>query len=432
MQGSLHSATVLYGDRIAQAFPLIRHLHLDKVHVPATAIQALASCLLLSELYIEYCTTDTTITSDASSAAALAQLPSLTSLTLNHCTPLMTVTSTASRLTQLEVYATQPVDEIRAAVQSLPPQLQHLELSTEPRRGQAGMVVPDGSAIRKSLISCPGLTYFWTWNVVDQQGLEALLTHGRKLKDVHVAALRLTSNVACGKCTLDHLTVSDHGPNWQLTWSRLPSQVGVRTRSPPSHLCLPVLEVPASQQQQVLQTAASHLTAILQQSAWRKHCLTLGINRGPGDMSFDWDLLFALPPLDSYITDLQVLVADPDLSFGSQAVTALGRGLGRSLTRLTLHQCKLDPSFWSDVLDKLPALTVLQLGVCVQGAVSHQDMTQLAVQGHSRTLDLHLIEDIRRNVSGGWQGTEGGCRVRVHSYWSADDDYRGARRALGP
>jgi hypothetical protein len=341
-------------------------------------------------------------------AKAVASLPHLTSLELSGNTPLQLVTTALTQITTLILRPTGPTISLTSGsmgfgafeldlqhlVSCLPRQLESLTLTAMNMVWTASKYLPGAhpDIIKTALTSCSGLTSFETGNMADDAVLEVLLTHGKHLQKVTVGSLDLKKHIPSNvECSWDSLTLLDQEPHWPKSWSQLPSALASIITPLPTALSLPVAHTPEDQQAQVLAKAAANLAAGLQKQGARKHAMTLSlfqhvVKQPPLPQYFK-----ALAPLNGYITSLHLSTTTGEgTTLTSEEVTALGQGVGKGLTQITLANCQLDTSFWSALLSSLPALQVLQLGIGVEGAVSAEDISQMGGQGYSRSLELQL------------------------------------------
>jgi hypothetical protein len=222
--------------------------------------------------------------------------------------------------------------------------------------------------------------------------LDVLLTHGKHLQKVTVGSLDLKSRIPPGTdCSWDSLTLLNQEPHWPKSWSQLPSAVASIITPLPTALSLPVAHTPEDQQAQGMAQAAANLAAGLEKQGIRNHPLTLSLFQHMVKQPPLRKYFKPLAPLNGYVSSLHLSTATGEgTTLTSGEVAALGQGVGKGLTHLTLTNCQLDGSFWSALLSSLPALQVLQLGTGVEGAVSAEDISQLGGQGHSRSLELQL------------------------------------------
>jgi hypothetical protein len=240
-------------------------------------------------------------------------------------------------------------------------------------------------------------------NAATNAVLEVLLEHGSHLQKVTLGSLYLQSSILADvQCSWGSLNLLNQGPDWPHSWSHLPPQLASICTPLPTYISIPLAAATNHddgeqvQQTQVLSKAVTNLAAGLQTQGSHKHTLALVFFERAEQHPSVTEYLDALVPLNGYISSVSLSVAaGPNVCLGSEEVKALGQGLGKGLSHLTLSKCKLDSSFWPALLVNLPALQVLQLGTGVGGAVSGEEISQLVTAGRSshHSLELHLSRD---------------------------------------
>jgi hypothetical protein len=272
--------------------------------------------------------------------------------------------------------------------------------------------------IKAALTTCPGLTAFEMGNAADSNLLEILLTHGKHLHQVTLGSLNLHRSISADvQCSWGSLNLLDQGPDWPHSWSHLPPQLASICTPLPTYISIPLAGTDDDQQTQVLSQAATKLAAGLQKQGRHNHTLALALFEQAEKHPSIIDYLQALALLNGYISSLCLSVAaGQKVRLGSEEVKALGQGLGKGLSRLTLLSCQLHSSFWPALLVNLPALQVLKLGTGVGGAVSGEEVSQLVTAGpisshHSLEFISAGSSLMRWLVRASWTG----CRACVCS-----------------
>jgi hypothetical protein len=318
-------------------------------------------------------------------AAALGRLHRLRSLQVTQSDTLMRLAAQLTGLLSLQVdqsaaatrlaiglkslegnRATPSLDEQLMLLATRNTQLQKLVITGPP------LIYKDLSAghFKDLLLSCPGLTGLELHHrSIDQDGLDALLTHGTNITHLHLSSSSLTASRAHAPCSWKVLSLAT--PSLQLL-AYLPLKslqeltLTVAGYSWPSIGDTLMLYLhpatPAPQLLSLVSQAASNIAACpacVKQPHQRFTGLHLACMR-PSLMPQERVQLFeALAPLR--VLQLEQLTIWTPLELGSPEVEALVHSLGGSIESLTLWGCTLQSSFWRPLAQHLRKVQYLTL-----------------------------------------------------------------------
>jgi hypothetical protein len=225
--------------------------------------------------------------------------------------------------------------------------------------------------LRQVLTSCTRLTQLDLHNlVVDDQGLEVLLTHGTSITDLTLGKSRLTASKADRACSWRRLVLG-YGTLQEYAYLPLKSvqllQEVRRRPAPVVELDLP-FDVPAAQPPDLLHQATTNLASC---PAWAKappSQLTLsGYPQGLTSAQ-RVQLLDALAPVAGrHVRELRLGVR---VQLGGAEVEALAASFAGSLKSLHLDSATLLDSFWTPLAQRFPNLQQLCLGRDIKAGVT--------------------------------------------------------------
>jgi hypothetical protein len=361
---------------------------------------------------------DRAVQPPADVGAALAQLPSLKELALwphddaDGTTAAVVVAAAFSGLTSLRVSTTCELHPqagiITAAANNL--NLQDFSLLQTGYDGDPG--TPTAAQLARVLTACPYLTSLdLSCTVLDDQSLEAVLTHGSTITSLQLRSIKTEASFAARACRWE--TIGVHGSDQPsvLLWAHLPLRTvtdlvfwGGRGLS---DLQLPLSRVPDAQLAPTLRQAATNLASC---PAWQADFKDRISVRGDIGSALNAlavfqaqqriQLIEALAPMGGpAVKEVGVTISSATFQWGRPELHALARSLGGQVTSLGLGHCTLALDFWAALDECFPALTSLQLQKNVTCSA-----TDVAIFCSTRPADrpfvLHLSTDVFPAVQG--------------------------------
>jgi hypothetical protein len=380
---------------IPKAFPALHHLQLTYVHLGEGALFDMLGTLAkptLNSLVLYSCIISNSAIERA--AAALATLSSLGALQLEQ-SDMMRLAAQVTGLTSLVGdWATPSLDEQLMLLASHNTQLQRLVM-----RGSGQAVSADH--LQRLLVSCPGLTELeLDHRGIEQDGLDALLTHGTSITHLTLSSISLTASKTHVPCSWKVLELIEPSLQ-QLAYLPLSSVHHLTTGSKwtPFVGWLQVLLAvpnPPSQLLSLLSQAASNLAACPACTKHKQQFVGLhlaGASIAPQQCVHLFEALALLRVM--HLERLSIM--SQGLQLGSSEVEALAHSLGDSIKSVELAGCTLLSSFWRPLAQRLPHLQRLTLESGV-GTSANDLSCFLTLSSHARPAGLTL--SIRRGVLG--------------------------------
>jgi hypothetical protein len=394
-------------------------LEVDGVRLGEPVAALLQQCRTLSSLSIRGYTLDDEGT--PAIAAAVAQLSSLRGLTLlpadyyEDLSPAL-IAAAVSTLTALCLPADCEINFQDSTLMAVMhnPQLKVLQID-------AAMEHPSSAHLEQLLAACPSLTELdMPDTLLDDQGLEAVLTHGPNITSLSLGSNKIDTSFAARPCkwrtlkTLEGFVLNSDRQPTVLLLARLPLRtvteleiLGFADPSRPLKLELPLGRMPDAQLPAILRQAATNLASC---PAWQAGSKSQISVRGdpacapPNTVVFDAQLriqLFeALAPLGGpAVKQVELSIGKASFQWGRPEVQALARSLGGQVTTLKLGDCSLQSDFWAALDECFPALTSLQLQ---EGATCSATDVALfcGTRAAGRPFTLRLIADVYGAVQG--------------------------------
>jgi hypothetical protein len=270
---------------------------------------------------------------------------------------------------------------------------------------------PTAAQLGQLLAACPSLTELdLQFTVLNDQGLEAVLTHGPDITSLTLGSIRAEHSFADKVCKWERLCVTgkvdySHVQPSVLLLAGLPLRTvtdlvfwGARGLS---DLQLPLSRVPAAQLPVILRQAATNLASCPAWQAGSKGRVSL---KGDPWLALDNPAVFdgqqhiqlieALTPLGGpAVKQVEVSINGAIFQWGPPEVQALARSLGGQVTSLQLGHCILLPDYWVALNECFPALTSLHLLQSVTCSAS-----DVAIFCSTRAADHPFTLYLRGNV----------------------------------
>jgi hypothetical protein len=398
---------------VGPAFPNLRTLELWLVDLGQGGVLAsLQDCRQLSKLWLWGCGIDETAV--AGSAVLLSHLSSLRELTFGEYTPEALAVG-ITQLTSLSIEAGGSHPSTLCAFSQQFSQLQHLNISPE------WCSDPNPGQLRRLLLALTQLQSLqMSTTAINQQGLDAVLEHGRHLTKLGVSEMFHTESRARSATNLKAL-------QWQglvsiEPWAYLPlhSMEALTVKSfrfedeqelPGEEWWLPVQCREGSDL--LLPLFAQAVSNILHCPVWAASGtgLTLGLLTGEDNWDPDADggsepasycssmrlgIIRALAPLMPRVSHLSILM--PGFTLGGAEVAALGEVAGPHITHFSLRAADVCRDFWPAVWAHLPVLHTLTLLRC-EGAISEAELSMLCIRA-PRPFTLVLTRRLYKEVNG--------------------------------
>jgi hypothetical protein len=399
---------------ISVAFPGLSKLELnvDGADLGEELLALLQQCSRLASLTIYSFGIDEAVLVPTSVAAALAQLPALKELALwpaDHNSLPAIFAAALSGLTALKVSTTcehhLQAGIITAAARN--PNLQDLRIQTDDAE------TPTAAQLAHVLAACPLVTSLsLTDTVLNDQGLEAVLTHGPNITKLVARSITTEASFAERACKWESLYVQGDNHPSVLTLARLPlrtvtelSAWGGFLFQLPLELQLPVSRMPAEQLPAILRQAATNMASCPAWPAGFHGSISLKGDPVFSNMTvFDsqqrTQLIEALKPLGGpAVKEVEVSIGSASFQWGRPEVQALARSLGGQVTSLQLGDCSLSADFWMALEECFPALRSLYLKKDV--TCSAPDVAMFcSTRPADRRFTMDLTADVYDAVSG--------------------------------
>jgi hypothetical protein len=382
-------------------------------------LASLQTCTQLFHLNLRWCTIDKAAV--PGSAVLLSRLPSLRELVLGGTTP-EALAQGVTQLTSLFLHdsPTCEFDELCTFTLQFS-QLQYLGISLD----MYGIPCHT-QHLRRLLLALTQLQSLELCSALDQQGLDAVLKHGKHLTRLTVREVLLTDTRASAASTL-------RGLEWEglvsiEPWAYLPlhsmesltisSLAFEEQHLPGKEWWLPV-QCRGSSSGSLPSLMAQAASNILRCPAWAASGtgLTLGLITGEKTNEEDVDaqvvneaalhssstrlgVIRALGPLMSRVSHFSIQM--PGFTLGASEVAALGEVGGPHITHLTLEAADVSSDFWPSVWAHLPVLQTLTLAGCegaVRGSVSEVELAMFCVRA-PRPFTLELEEQMYKDLGG--------------------------------
>jgi hypothetical protein len=375
---------------IPQAFPALHHLNLTSVQLGEGALFNMLGVLASStfqSVIIGNCSINESALESA--AAALARLPSLQSLRLEQSGTMMRLVARVTGLTSLVVHQRrETLDQqvVMFAAGNL--RLQKLAMEGSAKDLAAGH-------LQHLLITCSTLTQLTLHRSIDQDGLDALLTHGTRITHFTLNSCSLTASRAHVPCTWKVLRLTEPSLQ-QLAYLPLRSVQELRTGwgSPDDTLVLRLNSATTAAQLPSLSSqAASNLAACPACTKQPRSFIGLQLTGSPSTLTAQQhvQLFEALAPL-RILQLARLTIYSRALELGSPEVDALVHSLGDGVRGLEFMGCLLLSCVWGALAQRLPHLQELTLHGGVQTTVA--DLSSFLglrsqAQPNSLTINMH-------------------------------------------
>jgi hypothetical protein len=316
-------------------------------------------------------------------------------------------------LTQLRSLSLHSVPEQLSKIVPLSLSIPHLRsISLRESRDYGVTLQPE--ILLQLMTGCPFLEELDIDAAVCQQGLDILLSAGTQLRKVEVGDIQILESRADMPCSWKELSL-----NWDveegnevtpgaLLLAYLPMK-SLNTFWPTGlqgSLELPLHIVPVKDLPDIVHRAATNLAESPAWNGGTEYGVTVKgdpCDRVPEGISFSEairvQILDALAPLQG-TGELTVSVANPEFKIGQPEIKAIGRSLHDKLHTMAIWHCTLDQSAWPVMMESLPALTQLELGKGVHGAMTVADIALFASRT-TRQLTLRLWHEMYDQLDAG-------------------------------